>query len=64
MNKIRSVFPGPVCRRCINDYFQVDLKSKDCKYELPYVAECSCCGYARNIVTGLKLSGKIKMMNK
>ena len=53
-----------VCRRCINREFGVDLNPEDCTYENPFPELCSNCGEIRNIVTGLRLRGKIKLLFK
>ena len=55
---------GPVCRRCICRQYDVDLKREDCVYAYPFPQTCAVCGEYRNIVTGLRLSGRLKLLLK
>ena len=61
MDKINRSYTH-ICRRCINNEYNVELQSSDCNYGYPFPIRCSCCGETRNIVTGLKFSGKLKMI--
>ena len=55
---------GPnVCRRCIRRAYRVDLLPKDCVYA-HFPGVCSCCEEPHNLVTGLTLSGKLKLLGK
>ncbi len=63
MNRIRKELGQQVCRRCINQKYKVNLEPQDCDYYI-YPAECSVCKQASNIVTGLRASGKLKMLTK
>lgn len=63
ISKIISKFGGNICRRCINETFNSTLLSEDCLYEM-YPSKCSCCGEMRNIVSGFRSSGKIKLLFK
>ena len=60
---------GNACLDCLNNYYDVKLMPKDCKISLRAdgnleVGKCVYCQRIRPIVTGLRLSGKIKMMGK
>lgn len=55
---------GNVCRRCINRKYHANLKKRDCVYGIGYPGVCGGCGTVQNIVTGLRLSGKIKLLFK
>ena len=47
----------------INDSFRSHLRHTDCFYSL-FPDVCSVCGQMRNIIVGLRLSGKLKMLTK
>ncbi len=67
MVSIRTVikdFGRPVCRRCINQKYNVNLQPQDCEYDGPYAAICSNCDEVHHIVIGFSLSGKFKMLTK
>ena len=49
-----------ICRRCINRQYGINLQSRDCKY-WHWPTHCAQCGNVRNIVVGLRFSGKWKM---
>lgn len=51
---------GKTCRRCINARWGTHLKMEDCLY-LPFAAPCSRCEQIRNIVAGLRFSGRWKL---
>ena len=64
MNKLQTIRREQnvqTCRRCINQLYHVELLPKDCKYGNPYPHPCPVCGEMQNIVTGFRLSGKIKL---
>lgn len=61
---IEEQYGRDICRRCINRLFHVHLKPTDCLYGLPFPQRCRACGEMRNIVTGLRLSGKMKLFGK
>lgn len=55
---------GHMCRSCINKVFGIQknkLIRDDCEYN-PYMGRCINCNDMRNIVSGLKLSGKVKLI--
>ena len=53
---------GDICRRCINRKYHTNLKRSDCLYGIPFPRVCTSCGAVQNIVTGLRMSGKIKLL--
>jgi len=53
---------GDICRRCINRKYDLSLKPSDCLYGNGYPGVCRSCGAVQNIVTGLRLRGKIKLL--
>ena len=53
---------GSICRRCINRKYNLNLKRTDCLYGLAYPGVCTSCGAVQNIVTSLRLRGKIKLL--
>ena len=61
---IQKQYGRDICRRCINQLFGVHLKHKDCRYGVPYPQRCRACGEMRNIVTGLRMTGKLKLFGK
>ena len=64
MRTIRDSLGTSVCRRCINDYFNVNLEPGDCRYDGEYLQFCQVCEQMRHIVVGLSFSGKLKLMMK
>lgn len=55
---------GPnVCRHCIKKRYKVDLRPEDCIYA-HFPGNCSCCKEPHNLVTGLKLSGRLKLLGR
>ena len=62
--RIRSRFGGEICRRCINAAYRAHLTPQDCRYGYPYPSRCFRCGEVHNIVTGLRLSGRLKLLFK
>lgn len=63
MEKIRNRFGNNICRKCINEVYQTDLSHRDCEYEM-YPSTCPRCKKVKNIVCGLSLRGKLKLMGK
>ncbi len=63
MNSIKSTLGNTVCRRCIAKYYGVDLQPSDCQYGL-YPEPCGVCREVHNIVRGLTVSGKRKLLFK
>ncbi len=61
-NKIRKRHPN-VCRKCVNEAFNRHghLYSSDCVYHY-YPRICPMCGQTKNIVIGLRFSGRLKML--
>ena len=60
IHKIHKKYGGNVCRQCINKAFGIHLNHTDCKYDLLYPGKCPGCGEMKNIVTGLRMSGRFK----
>ena len=60
LKPILMEFGEPICLRCLNRRYEVHLAHRDCREEGP--RECPCCRKAGNVVTGLKLSGRVKLM--
>ena len=61
---IRKNYGREICRRCINQIYRAHLKPRDCRYGIPYPQECPCCGRVHNIVTSLRLTGRLKLLGK
>ena len=55
---------GYMCRNCINKLYGAGLERKDCIYDEPYPRQCTSCKEMKYSVTGLKLSGRLKLMFK
>lgn len=64
LNSIHKKYGANICRKCINREYDVHLKSSDCLYHNPFPSICSCCGEPKNIVTGLRLTGRLKLLGK
>lgn len=64
LNQVREKYGANICRKCINREYQVNLKPSDCEYANPFPSLCACCGEPKNIVTGLRLTGKLKLLGK
>jgi len=64
LQSIRKEFGRDVCRRCLNQLCQAQLEGTDCVYGDPYPRRCPCCGEMRHIVSGLRLSGRLKLFGK
>ena len=63
MARIHRDLGSNVCRNCINNKYKATLKPENCEYYY-YPAECSSCGQKANVVTELRLVGKLKMLFK
>lgn len=63
MSNIRDALGNAPCRRCINNYFDVYLQPKDCKY-YPHEYTCTNCHWPRHVVRDLTITGKAKMLPK
>lgn len=64
MRSIRDVLGNCPCRSCINEYFDVYLQPKDCRY-YPHQDRCTSCRRKHmNIVSDLTFTGKAKMLPK
>ena len=62
---LREEYGGELCRRCINEVRGVRIERTDCWYaDTPYPTRCARCGELRNIVTALRLSGRLKLWRK
>ncbi len=64
MKKIHKRFGGNICRQCINVTYDTHLKHFDCLYGTPYPGNCPSCGEMKNIVTGLRFSGFLKLLTR
>ena len=64
IKKIQKRFGGNVCRQCINETYDLHLLHTDCRYDHPYPSLCPNCRQMKNIVTGLQLSGFMKLLTK
>jgi len=62
LEPVRKRFGDYICRRCLNEKYNVNLESRDCKYG--YYAVCPVCHQERHIVAALNTSGKMKMLLK
>lgn len=51
---------GCCCRECLNEEHGINLSSGDCLYFM-YPAVCTRCKEVKHIVTGVRLSKKIKL---
>ena len=51
-----------ICRRCLNRRYEVHLAHRDCRQSEP--RECPCCRKVGSMVTGLRLSGRMKLLGK
>ena len=56
-------YGGYLCRKCMDRRYGVHLACRDC-IQTPDPRECPCCRNYTNLVMGLKLTGKIKMVGK
>lgn len=64
LDSIREKYGSNICRKCINQEYGTDLRPFDCEYANPFPSLCVCCGEPKNIVTGLKLTGRLKLLWK
>ena len=65
IDKIHLELGSKVCRRCINQQYHADLLPRDCLYEAgEYVQPCSSCHGMHHIVSGFRLSGRLKLLFK
>ena len=64
INRIRKRYNGYICRRCINEVYDLKLVPIDCEYGFPYPYMCPRCEQMRNIVTGFKVKSRIQLMMK
>ena len=63
MESIHEALGPNVCRRCIRKRYKVNLLPEHCVYA-HFPGEYSCCGEPHNLVIGLRLSGRIKLLGK
>ena len=63
-NTIRVKFGGNICRRCINEEFGANLQQADCEYKIPFPQICPRCRNVANIVTGFRMTGRLKLLAK
>lgn len=55
-------YGGVICRRCLNRRYNVHLAHRDVREESNQ--DCACCRRVGRVVTGLTLSGRIKLLRK
>ena len=60
--QIVQQYGGCLCRRCLNRELSAALRPRDCKYGYPLPALCPGCGEQRNIVTDLRVTGRLKLL--
>lgn len=63
MKRIHRDLGGNPCRRCINERYGTNLQPSDVGYFI-YPVVCTKCGKPGNVVTGVKISGKLKSLLK
>ena len=63
MDRIHKDLGIHPCRKCINERYKAALLPEDCQYYI-YPVKCTKCGDVHNIVIGLNLSGKMKLLLK
>ena len=61
MSRIKKEHGAPICRRCVNKQYQVNLRRKHCRY-YRYSDICPCCGESRHIVKRFSLAGCWKLI--
>lgn len=61
--KIRNENRADLCRRCINNRYELNLKPSDCQY-FSGMDVCPRCGGMHHIVSGLRFSGSMKSLFK
>ena len=61
--KIKKEHGGMICRACLNNEYGLNLTPKDCDY-YDGRRKCASCRYAKHVVKGLKLTGKMKTLFK
>lgn len=57
----RHICSGTLCRQCINKLYHLNLQPYDCKYFF-YPTTCSSCMDVCNIITGLTVTGRLKLL--
>lgn len=62
MKTVIRDFGRPVCRRCINKRYHVNLQPQDFQYQEPYPRLCPNCKEVHHIVSGLSFTGKVKLL--
>ena len=62
ISTIYQRFHGDICRRCINETYRVNLTPNDCFYGAPFPQLCPNCNTMQNLVSALRLTGKIKLL--
>ena len=62
-SRIRKDNRADLCRRCINDRYDLNLMPSNCRY-YSGVDVCPRCGGMHHIVSGLRLSGSLKSLFK
>lgn len=64
LKQLHDHYGSDLCRGCINSLCHAELERNDCLYGNIYPERCDHCGEMRNIVKGLRLSGKLKLLLK
>ena len=62
LEKVKKRYNRYICRQCLNQRYNVHLVPDDCIYDQR--DDCPRCKQEKNIVSGLKFSGKMKMLFK
>ncbi len=62
ISRIKKEYGAPICRRCINEQYHVNLRRKNCRY-FKASDVCPRCGNTRHIVKRLGLSGYCKVIS-
>lgn len=64
IHRIEAECNMPICREYVNEQYRASLTPRDCIYGYPYAYKCPRRGKTKNIVTGFRLSGSLKLLMK
>lgn len=64
IQSIRKRFGGYICRRCLNEQFDLRLSPEDCSYDQHALSVCPCCGEVQNIVTRVRFTKRLRLYLK
>lgn len=59
--EMKKEYFGACCRSCINQACHLNLQPKDCEY-IYFPNECRICGEQKNIVTGIRMISRWKLL--